>query len=90
MGQARAVRRNRDRSIGGAAQARITGIEIVKSEPAFGGQTFGGAGAYERLVGRVTGELDPADPANAIIQDINLAPAQCARHGRIHRPTSNS
>ena len=32
------------------------------------------AGAYERLVGRVTGELDPADPANAIIQDINLAP----------------
>ncbi len=56
------------------AEARITGIEIVRSEPAFGGQTFGGAGAYERLVGRVTGELDPADPANAIIQDIDLAP----------------
>ena len=56
------------------AQARVTGIEIVTREPAFGGQTFGGAGAYERLVGRVTGELDPADPANAIIQDINLAP----------------
>ncbi len=56
------------------AQARITGIEIVERGPAFGGQTFGGAGAYERLVGRVTGELDPADPANAIIQDINLAP----------------
>ena len=56
------------------ADARITGIEIVKREPAFGGQTFGGVGAYEHLVGRVTGELDPADPANAIIQDINLAP----------------
>ncbi len=56
------------------AQARVTGIEIVTREPAFGGQTFGGAGAYERLVGRATGELDPADPANAIIQDINLAP----------------
>ena len=32
------------------------------------------AGAYEHLTGRVTGELDPADPANSGIQDINLAP----------------
>ena len=56
------------------ADARITHIEIAKSEPAFGGQSFGDAGAYERLTGRVTGELDPADPANSGIQDINLAP----------------
>ena len=56
------------------AEARITRLEIVRTEPAFGGQTFGDVGAYERLVGRVTGELDPADPANAIIQDISLAP----------------
>jgi hypothetical protein len=57
-----------------AAQARITRIEITKTEPAFAGETFGEVGSYERLVGRVTGELDPADPANAIIQDLNLAP----------------
>lgn len=56
------------------AEARVTGVEIGKREPAFGGQTFGAVGAYQHLVGRVTGELDPADPANAIIQDINLAP----------------
>ena len=61
-----------------AANARITHIEITKSEPAFSGQSFGDAGAYERLTGRVTGELDPADPANSGIQDINLAP----RNGR--------
>ena len=56
------------------AEARITRIEIVKSEPAFGGASFGEAGAYVHLVGRVNGELDPADPANAVIQDISLAP----------------
>jgi hypothetical protein len=56
------------------ADARITHIEITKSEPAFGGRSFGDAGAYEHLTGRVTGELDPADPANSGIQDINLAP----------------
>ncbi len=57
-----------------AAEARITHIEILKTEPAFGGKSFGEVGAYVHVVGRVTGELDPADPANAIIQDINLAP----------------
>jgi hypothetical protein len=56
------------------AEARITHIEIVNREPAFGGRSFGKTGPYERLLGRVTGELDPADPANAIIQDVSLAP----------------
>ena len=56
------------------ADARITHIEITKTEPAFGGRSFGDAGAYEHLTGQVTGELDPADPANSGIQDINLAP----------------
>jgi hypothetical protein len=55
------------------ADARITHIEIIKTEPAFGGQSFGDVGPYEHLTGRVTGELDPADPANSGIQDINLA-----------------
>jgi hypothetical protein len=56
------------------AEARITRIEILKTEPAFAGANFGEVGAYERVVGRVSGELDPADPANSVIQDINLAP----------------
>jgi Alpha/beta hydrolase domain len=58
----------------GSAEARVTRIDIVGSEPAFGGAAFGEVGAYVRLVGRVHGELDPADPANSGIQDINLAP----------------
>jgi alpha/beta hydrolase family protein len=59
---------------GNQAEARITGIDIVKSEAAFGGSSFGDIGQYEHLVVRVRGELDPAEPANAIIQDISLAP----------------
>src|SRR5260221_6076576 len=58
-----------------AGEARITKIEITTREsPAYGGATFGAAGQYERLIGTLTGEVDPADRRNAIIQDIQLAP----------------
>ncbi len=56
------------------AQARITGIEITGIEPFADGAEFGAAGSYERVVGTARGELDPADPANAGIVDIALAP----------------
>ncbi len=56
------------------AAARVTRIEIVKTEPAFGGKVFPGAGAFERLSGIAHGEVDPKAPANAGIQDIGLAP----------------
>ena len=37
-------------------------------------RAFGNVGAYERLLGRASGELNPADPANTIVQDLSLAP----------------
>jgi Alpha/beta hydrolase domain len=56
-------------------QARVTTIIVdTKVSPAFGGASFGTAGQYETLAGRVFGELDPNDPHNTIINDINLAP----------------
>ncbi len=58
----------------GAARARITHLEVIRTEPAFGGQAFGDAGAYQHVVARVRGLLDPADPRNAPIQDLDLAP----------------
>ena len=58
----------------GTAQARITRIEIQKTEPAFAGRVFGAAGTYERVIGKAFGEVDPLAPANATIQDIALAP----------------
>jgi hypothetical protein len=61
-----------------AAEAGRSGItEIVIDEvqsPAFDGQEYGDVGQYETIAGRAFGELDPNDPLNAIIQDIELAP----------------
>jgi hypothetical protein len=60
---------------GTSVQARVTRIVIdVKTSPAFGGASFGAAGQYETLAGRVFGELDPRDQHNTIINDIDLAP----------------
>ena len=57
------------------AQARITRIEIKRVEqPTFQGRTFGTVGAYEKLLGRAFGEVDPKDPRNAVIVDIANAP----------------
>ena len=56
-------------------QARVTTLTITQREaPTYGGQIFGRVGQYERIVGTVTGELDPDDRHNAIIQDLKLAP----------------
>lgn len=53
-----------------AAQARVTRIVIDDTQPlaTATGQTI----AYEQISGRAFGELDPRDPRNAIIQDIQL------------------
>src|SRR5262245_29653309 len=57
------------------AHARITKIVITSTEsPTFEGRAFGDVGQYEKLRGRVTGEVDPADPRNAVITDIAFAP----------------
>ena len=58
----------------GPAEAKITRIVIAKQAPAFEGATFGAVGAYEQLDGTAYGEIDPRDPLNAIIQDLELAP----------------
>ena len=50
-----------------AAEARVTRIEISKQEPFAAGQTFGSVGAYEKVIGRFHGELDPKSPLNAVI-----------------------
>ncbi|QHJ01064.1 hypothetical protein GT347_25615 [Xylophilus rhododendri] len=36
--------------------------------------SFGSVGAYEQLTGTISGELDPKDSHNAVIQDLELAP----------------
>ena len=57
------------------ANARVTQINITETEaPTFGGATFGSVGQYERIEGTITGEVDPKDPLNAVIVDIDRAP----------------
>ena len=57
------------------AQAKITQL-ILKptASPVLGGTSFGQVGQYEQLDGTAYGEVDPNDPANAVIQDIARAP----------------
>jgi hypothetical protein len=59
-----------------AADAKVVRVDIETRAPLTG--DFGPAGAFELLTGHVYGELDPRDPHNAIITDLNLAP----RNGR--------
>src|SRR5688500_7526698 len=59
----------------GSADARITRLEVTRTEsPTFGARVFGHAGQFEKVIGVAHGEVDPRDPLNAIIQDIELAP----------------
>ena len=61
------------------SEARVTSITYTTSQP-YGSQSFGSVGQYQELDGTAAGELDPGDPLNAIITDINLAPRS---HGKI-------
>jgi hypothetical protein len=55
------------------AEARITEVKITRG-PAFGGHSFVGVGPYEKLTGIAKGEVNPTDPRNSVIVDIELAP----------------
>jgi hypothetical protein len=54
--------------------ADVVRITISSRAPAFDGQSFGAVGPYEDIRGIAFGELDPRDPKNAVITDIELAP----------------
>lgn len=55
-------------------EARIVKVMITKTEPYQNGKFYGKAGGYERIYGQVYGEVDPGNPLNRVIQDIELAP----------------
>ena len=62
-------------SLPSQAEARVTKIVVAtKESPTYSGQAFASVGQYEKLVGTAFGEINPNDPHNAIITDIQLAP----------------
>ncbi len=60
------------------ADARVVRIVVERTTPYAGGQAFGDAGPFERLDGVVHLEVDPDDPLNAVIVNLDRAP----RNGR--------
>jgi hypothetical protein len=64
----------------------ITKITITSRTPAFSNQSFGDVGPYEQIRGIAAGELDPADPRNRVITDIEFAPRNA--RGRVEYRTT--
>src|SRR5690349_12439476 len=56
------------------ADARTTQIKIVSRGIAFGGYSFPDVGQYEVITGIARGAVDPSNPQNAVITDLQLAP----------------
>src|SRR5437762_6913835 len=71
-------------ALAGAAEARITRVQINSRAVAFGGASFGSVGQYETLRGVVFGEVDPNDPLNEGHRHQARA-AQRPRNGRVQR-----
>ncbi|MFN0120017.1 MAG: alpha/beta hydrolase domain-containing protein [Blastocatellia bacterium] len=57
-----------------AATAHVTQIEITSRTDVLNGRAFGMAGPYEKLIGRVYFAVDPNNPHNKIITDLDKAP----------------
>ena len=60
--------------IASTASAEVTHIEVESRSDLLDGKPYGLAGGYEKLAGKVHFAVDPANPANRIIVDIDYAP----------------
>lgn len=56
------------------AEARVTRIQVTSRELVADGMSFGDTGPYEKLRGTVFFEVDPNDPRNAQVFDLDKAP----------------
>ena len=54
--------------------AEVSRVEIVSRGDLLGGRSFGPAGSYERIIGRVYLSIDPASKVNRVITDLDKAP----------------
>jgi hypothetical protein len=62
--------------------AEVTSVAITSRSVIADGRSFGSTGPYERLIGRIEFALDPDDPHNVGIVDLNYA--RRAADGRVH------
>ncbi|MGE3513459.1 MAG: alpha/beta hydrolase domain-containing protein, partial [Vicinamibacterales bacterium] len=61
-------------SLDASGEARVVTFVVEQRRPFAGGQSFGTVGPYERLDGTVRFEVDPRDPLNAIVVNLDRAP----------------
>src|SRR6266851_4192982 len=59
---------------GSLAEARVTRIEIASRVVVADGISFGDTGPYEKLRGTVYFEVEPNEPRNAVVFDLDKAP----------------
>jgi hypothetical protein len=64
-----------------AALAEVTRIDIASRTPVLDGKSFGAAGPYEKVVGKVFFSVDPSHPRNKGIVDLDKAQHDAA--GRV-------
>ncbi len=58
----------------GTVQAEVTHVEITSRQDVLGGKSFGSVGAYQKLVGKVYFAVDPKNPHDKAIVDLDKAP----------------
>lgn len=66
-------------------EAKVVRFVVEQRAPFAEGAAFGETGAYERLTGTAYFEVDPNDPLNAVIVDLDLAPRNA--RGRVEFST---
>jgi hypothetical protein len=66
-------------------RADLIALDIRQRVPFAGGKAFGKTGPYEKTVGIARFALDPKNPRNRVIVDLNLAPRN--EHGKVEFET---
>src|SRR5688572_26304560 len=64
--------------ITGCLQGAVRRIEITSRQDLQGGKHFGLAGAYERVIGKIYYGVDPKNPINHKVKDLNKAPVNAS------------
>lgn len=65
-------------SVPALVSAEVSRVEITARRDVAGGRAFGPAGPYEQLTGKLYFLIDPGNPRNAVIADLDKAPRNAA------------
>jgi hypothetical protein len=58
--------------------AEVVRVQVSSRADVLAGKAFGAAGGYEKLTGKIYFTIDPRNPVNQIIADVDKAPKNAA------------